>query len=389
MKRVMRPRTLLTQVLAVNSLLVAPRPSSPRSSHATAQGRRSAEGLLLLALAVFSAVLLNSLLIRYRLEPMDRLVRTMDQVDLTPPACAPTPRPRVRRGPEASAGFNRMLDRLEEERRQAGRAVLRGQETSARGSPRTSTTRSTRRSPASCCGSKRRRWTRRRAAAPSCRRPSARQPGDGGAAAPRPPAAPDRARRPRPDRPRSPRRSRTSRAPGIDARFSRHGDMPTLTDEEQLVIYRVTQESLSNIAQRAGARHVSVQLSFVGRTILRITDDGKGFDPGPATPAATAGRAGASADSGSRACASARCSWAETSPSTRRRERAPPSNSPWERHEDPHRRRPRHRPWRPAPAHRPPARHGGRGRGRGRRGRLEQALRSVPTSACSTSRCRA
>ncbi len=57
--------------------------------------------------------------------------------------------------------------------------------------------------------------------------------------------------------------------------------MPTLTDEEQLVIYRVTQESLSNIAQHAGARHVSVQLSFVGRTILRITDDGRGFDPGP------------------------------------------------------------------------------------------------------------
>ena len=72
-----------------------------------------------------------------------------------------------------------------------------------------------------------------------------------------------------------------SQRTGIDARFSRHGEMPTLTDEEQLVIYRVTQESLSNIAQHAGARHVSVQLSFVGRTILRITDDGKGFDPGP------------------------------------------------------------------------------------------------------------
>jgi two-component system sensor histidine kinase UhpB len=57
--------------------------------------------------------------------------------------------------------------------------------------------------------------------------------------------------------------------------------MPTLTDEEQLVIYRVTQESLSNIAQHANAEHVSVQLSFVGRTILRISDDGRGFDPGP------------------------------------------------------------------------------------------------------------
>ena len=68
---------------------------------------------------------------------------------------------------------------------------------------------------------------------------------------------------------------------GIRAQFSRHGQVPTLTDEEQLVIYRVTQESLSNIAQHAHATHVTVQLSFVGRTLLRITDDGHGFDPGP------------------------------------------------------------------------------------------------------------
>src|SRR4029079_7362151 len=47
------------------------------------------------------------------------------------------------------------------------------------------------------------------------------------------------------------------------------------------VIYRVTQESLSNIAQHANAEHVSVQLSFVGRTILRISDDGRGLCPGP------------------------------------------------------------------------------------------------------------
>ena len=49
-----------------------------------------------------------------------------------------------------------------------------------------------------------------------------------------------------------------------------------LSDEEQLVIYRVTQESLSNVAQHAEARHVLVELSFVGRTVLRIADDGCG-----------------------------------------------------------------------------------------------------------------
>jgi two-component system sensor histidine kinase UhpB len=68
---------------------------------------------------------------------------------------------------------------------------------------------------------------------------------------------------------------------GIDARFARYGTVPALSDEDQLVIYRVTQESLSNIAQHARAKHVSVQLSFVGRTVLRVTDDGRGFDVGP------------------------------------------------------------------------------------------------------------
>ena len=42
------------------------------------------------------------------------------------------------------------------------------------------------------------------------------------------------------------------------------------------MIYRVTQESLSNVAQHAAASHVTVELSFVGRTVLRIADDGRG-----------------------------------------------------------------------------------------------------------------
>ena len=55
------------------------------------------------------------------------------------------------------------------------------------------------------------------------------------------------------------------------------GRCPKLSPEQQLVIYRVTQESLSNIAQHAQAHKVDVELSFVGRTVLRIKDDGRGF----------------------------------------------------------------------------------------------------------------
>src|SRR4051812_27527697 len=127
----MRARTtLLTQVLAVNAFLVgvtaliAVIVARDRLQDAT-----SGEGILILALAVSSAVLLNSILLRIRLDPIGRLVRTMDQIDLLSPgrrhsvnANAP------REVQELSARFNEMLIRIEEERRQAGRAVLRAQE---------------------------------------------------------------------------------------------------------------------------------------------------------------------------------------------------------------------------------------------------------------------
>jgi two-component system sensor histidine kinase UhpB len=64
---------------------------------------------------------------------------------------------------------------------------------------------------------------------------------------------------------------------GIAATFNTRGTMPKLTPEQQLVIYRVTQEGLSNVAQHANARRVDVELSFIGRTVLRINDDGRGF----------------------------------------------------------------------------------------------------------------
>jgi two-component system sensor histidine kinase UhpB len=64
---------------------------------------------------------------------------------------------------------------------------------------------------------------------------------------------------------------------GIRATFHPQGAPTRLSAEQQLAIYRVTQEGLSNIAQHACAQRVRVELSFVGRTVLRISDDGSGF----------------------------------------------------------------------------------------------------------------
>ena len=71
----MRSRTLLTQVLAVNTVLVAVTAFvAAIVARERFEDAFSTQGLLLLGLAVFSVVLLNSLLLRRRLEPMDRLV---------------------------------------------------------------------------------------------------------------------------------------------------------------------------------------------------------------------------------------------------------------------------------------------------------------------------
>src|ERR687898_1070794 len=126
----MRQRTLLTQVLAVNTVLVA---ITAFVAAVVARERLneavSTQGMLLLGLAVLAVVLLNSMLLRRRLEPMGKLVSTMSAVDLASPGT----RAAVSRGASSevqrlTGDFNRMMSRLEHERRESGRAVLRAQE---------------------------------------------------------------------------------------------------------------------------------------------------------------------------------------------------------------------------------------------------------------------
>ena len=102
------------------------RPSSPATA---SSGAISDDGLLVLGLTVTSTILLNSLLLRYRLEPVQRIVRAMSEVDLSRPGMRlPDAHRGAREVQVLTDTFNRMLERLEQERRDAGRAVLRAQE---------------------------------------------------------------------------------------------------------------------------------------------------------------------------------------------------------------------------------------------------------------------
>jgi two-component system sensor histidine kinase UhpB len=65
---------------------------------------------------------------------------------------------------------------------------------------------------------------------------------------------------------------------GIDATLSEEGDLSSLADDVQLVVYRVAQEALANAARHSGAGRVDVVLRQRGEGVeLEVSDDGRGF----------------------------------------------------------------------------------------------------------------
>jgi signal transduction histidine kinase len=69
-------------------------------------------------------------------------------------------------------------------------------------------------------------------------------------------------------------------ATGIATDLQVEGDLTSLSDSQKIVLFRVVQESLSNVRKHSEAQKVSVALrsrrTFVE---LTVTDDGRGFDP--------------------------------------------------------------------------------------------------------------
>ena len=58
--------------------------------------------------------------------------------------------------------------------------------------------------------------------------------------------------------------------------------LPKLSGDTELAVYRIAQESLTNVARHSDATKVTVSLERgVGSVVLRVSDDGRGFDGPP------------------------------------------------------------------------------------------------------------
>src|SRR4051794_14983749 len=278
----MRMRTLLSQVLVVNTGLVAATAIvaavlAPEKAGDVAAIQR----LLLIGLAVVSAVLLNTILLKRRLAPLDRLIQTMERVDLASPGQRATAHHTAPREIQRlTAGFNRMLSRLEEERVESGRAVIRAQEDERQRIAQDLHDEVNQALTAillrlQAAGHDVPPGLRSELKEIQTLATRAMEELLTLARTLRPTALDDHGLVPALASQVTDFGERT----GIRTTFHRHGDAPALNDEEQLVLYRVTQESLSNVVQHSGASAVRVELSSVGRTTLRVRDDGCGFKP--------------------------------------------------------------------------------------------------------------
>ena len=279
----MRSRSLLTQVLTINALLIVGTGLlATIAVNANAANLVKGRELVVLGLALVATLLGNWLLLRRRFKPLDELIRTMEEVDLSHPR-ASQPRPKRLDNAEAlrlQTAFDRMVARLEAQRREAGRAAVQAQERERR---RIAQDLHDEVNQALTAVSLRLQASIERAP-PDLRRELtetkrlASQAMDELLALARqlrPAVLDDHGLVPALHSQVRDFGERT----GIDASFHTRGAMPALSPEQQLVLYRVTQEGLSNVAQHADAHKVEVELSFIGRTVLRISDDGNGFVP--------------------------------------------------------------------------------------------------------------
>lgn len=246
----------------------------------TGIGTRRTE-LIVLMLAIAAVLSLNIVLLRRQFAPLEQLVSTMERIDLTNPGeRAEIPVGATEDIAELVDSFNAMIERLETERREKMQATVDAQETERARVARDLHDEANQALTAVIL--------RLEAASQTAPPELAKEIDEAKALAGQAmEELLDVVRRLRPTtldlglrNALSAQVSDFADRTGVEARFVFDGDArERLGDERELAIYRVVQEALSNVVQHADASRVDVRLTVGDSIVLKVQDNGKGFDP--------------------------------------------------------------------------------------------------------------
>ena len=282
--RINRRESLAGQIVAVNVLLVvatlfAAGAAASLDLEVTDERARFA----LLAMTIVLALLVNMAMLRRRFSPLERLIERMEAIDPADPQRLdwPTQGASAHEVERLATAFVRLLDRIEAERRRSGRLVLRAQEEERKRVARDLHDEVNQALTAILL--------RLEAVSHDAPEGLACELGEVKLLANqamdellilarqlRPAALDDHGLVSAIDG----QVRRFDEQAGMRARFEARGEPDTLSEDEQIVVYRVAQEALSNVARHSGASRVDVRLSGGERpVVLSVRDDGHGFEP--------------------------------------------------------------------------------------------------------------
>jgi two-component system sensor histidine kinase UhpB len=237
---------------------------------------------LVLAMAIILSLCVNLWMLQRRFGPLERLIQRIERVDPAEPATFELEGDPVEEIDRLGGSFKRLLDRVEDERRQSGQLVLRAQEEERRRLARDlhdevnqALTAILLRLEALAHDAP----PERAAEVAELKRLVCQAMDEllNLARHLRPTALDDHGLVPAIDA----QLKRFAARTGVEARLDTRGDPAGLDDDEQIAIYRVAQEALANVGRHSGASCVEVALAAGdGGAQLRVRDDGRGFDPG-------------------------------------------------------------------------------------------------------------
>lgn len=236
---------------------------------------------LILALAILLTLCVNLWMLQRRFAPLERLIDRLERIDPAEPATFEVGGGGVTEVGRLAASFERLLMRVDEERRRSGKLVLRAQEAERRRVARDLHDEVNQALTAILL----RLEALAQDAPPEQRADVIEIKRLAGLAMEELLAL---ARQLRPtvldDHGLEPALQAQVRgfeeSTGIQARLASRGDAAALDDEKQTAVYRVAQEALSNAGRHGGASAVEIELVTEGdRAELHVRDDGRGFDP--------------------------------------------------------------------------------------------------------------